>query len=100
MARKPQAHARNIEAFEKSPKGILTRKRYNYTKALANKFKSKVKRDMKMGAAFEDAMDSAKKVIKTEMAAMSMEQSRIDSVVDAEYARIMRNYENRVSNHG
>ena len=96
----PEHFSKVNKRYEYSEKGKATRKRNYFRKTLSKRFKRYVKREMKVGTSFTDAMDSVKTVIKAEYASLGMDVARAGQIVDNEYARIMENYRQKVIQSG
>ena len=96
----PDPYRKSCKRYDTSEKGRLVRKRYFFIRNMSMKFKRYVKREMKRGVEFEDALKSVKRVIYTELAALDVEAGKAESIVGQEYERILENYKNRVSKDG
>ena len=96
----PSRYRKACAKYEKTEKGKKARKRNVFVKSMAARYKRYVKRDMRKGIEFPEAMKAAKRLIYTEYAALGVEAKRAEEVVGKEYDRIISNYENRVLGNG
>ena len=96
----PDRYRKASSKYEKSEKGKITRKRNVFVKTLSNRYKRYVKREMRRGVEFAEAMKAAKRLIYAEYAALGVEAAKAEEVVGKEYSRILSNYENRVKGNG